>query len=225
MKKSLSILFAFAFTAILTSTSTAQLNGFSHHFGLSDSCWNVFLSQLPSGDSSIGAYLDSITSIDTQLDSLQKLIPTIKGKGVKDLQAKIKALKEAERDLWKKIHMILATNRAILVAVLDSCGNDVDTTVAPPDTTVIDSLTIGSLVPNPAAVNTLATLTYTITGDMNVTISIFDQGGNLVQTTDLGLQPAAMHSVILDLTGLAPGSYIVRVQAGGSMETIMLVIV
>jgi hypothetical protein len=224
MKKSLTFVFAFAFCAIFASTSTAQLNGFSHHFGLSDSCWNVFLSQLPGGDSSIGAYLDSITAIDTQLDSLQKLIHTIKGKGVKDLQAKIKALKEAERDLWKKIHMILAANRAILVAVLDSCGNEVDTT-APPDTTVIDSLTIGGLVPNPATVNTPTTLTYTITGDMHVSVGIFDQGGNLVQTTDLGTQTGGTHTASLDLTGLAPGSYIVRVQADGSVKTIMLVIV
>src|ERR1043165_5628611 len=205
MKKTF-ILFVLALCTISASISSAQLNGFNQHFGLSDSCWGVFLSQLPGGDSSLGAYLDSVTSLDSQIDSLQKLIPTLKGKGVKELQAKIKALRDAEKDLWKKIHSILNANRALLVKVIDSCGNEVDTT-APPDTTVVDSLTIGDLVPNPAAVNTTANLTYTIMTDKTVTIGIYDQSGNLVKSFDLGTQTGGTHTPALDLSGLSPGGY------------------
>jgi hypothetical protein len=98
MKKTF-IVFAIALCAILTSRSSAQLNGFNQHFGLSDSCWGVFLSQLPGGDSSLGAYLDSTTSLDSQIDSLQKLIPTLKGKSVKDLQQGSKHSKIQKRSL------------------------------------------------------------------------------------------------------------------------------
>ena len=229
MKQLKLTLLLFVCSALFSSTSFARSNEVEH-FGLSDSCWQVFLSQLDNGDSSLGDYMDSLSKLDGQIDSLMKLIPELKGKGVKQLQKRIIAMRKASHDLKKAINDILKENIDLLIDVRETCGQDTtvdDTTVddTTNDTTSVDSLVIGLLNPNPATSGGSVNLPVTLVATMDVTVELYDQSSaTLVRTYTFAAMPSGTTTVSLDLTGVPAGSYVVRVRAGTSSETANLLI-
>jgi hypothetical protein len=235
----------YAFLALLLSVSFASTSfahekefekehegEFNHHHGLSDSCWNVFLSQLSAEDSAtVQSYLDSIAKNDTTIDSLRRLIPMTKGKGkaVKMLQAEIKALHKTNMALSKRIHAIIDANEELFEMVAEHCGQDTteigdttnvgDTTGSPHD-----SLIVKRLAPNPITVNGTMNLTIELGTPLNVTVTISDLNGNLVKSFALGTLPSGSQTIPLDLTGIPPGNYLVMIQAGSSVSTWLILI-
>lgn len=227
----------YAFLALLlsvsfASTSFAHEKEFDHHHGLSDSCWNVFLSQLSAEDSAtVRNYLDSIAKNDAMIDSLHRLIPMTKGKGkaVKMLQAEIKALHKTNIALSKRVHAIIDANEELFEMVAEHCGRDTteigdttnvgDTTGSPHD-----SLIVKRLAPNPINLNGTMSLVIELAVPMDVTVTINDLNGNVVKTFTLGTLPSGTQTIPLDLTGIPPGNYFVRIQAGATISTWLILI-
>jgi hypothetical protein len=71
--------------------------------------------------------------------------------------------------------------------------------------------TTGSLkvVPNPATDK--ATVFYTLGDQKNVTLTLFDLTGRLIMQRTLGSQGQGDHSVVVDLSGLNSGTYVLKV--------------
>jgi hypothetical protein len=198
-----------------------------NHFGLSDSCWQVFLSQLSGSDSSLGDYYDSLGTLDAQIDSMMKLIPGLRGKAVQTLQKQIIALRKQRNELRKQTHKILAMNMALLIDVQEHCGQDTtvtDTTDTTGGGGGIDSLTIG-LNPNPLILGGSVNLSFTLAAPANVTVNVYSQTtATLVQSFSYPGLPAGPQNLLLNLGALPSGSYLIEVQTGTSVGTATLMI-
>src|SRR5579872_5068254 len=143
------------------------------HFDLSDSCWKVFLSELPADTAQMltGA-IEGIKDAEAVIDSLQKdyraarrakdtiLMRTIRGQ-INDVTEKI-------RDDRKTIDTIIDAYHKLLVEVRRDCDHDGRKGTI--------GLRVTPIIPNPAT--TSAHFSYTINADEDVLIQIFDQGGN-----------------------------------------------
>src|SRR5688572_31921902 len=120
MKQLTRIALLFLFATMFTSAASARWT--DNQFGLSDSCWQVFLSQLSGGDSAFGGLYESAGTLDTQIDSMMKLLPALRGKAVKNLQKQIIALRKQRIALHKQLKSILKANIALLLDVRENCG-------------------------------------------------------------------------------------------------------
>ena len=83
------------------------------------------------------------------------------------------------------------------------------------------------IIPNPVTVGTTsASFTYTLgTAPADVTVTITDMLGNVVKTPFTGnVTATTAQTVQLDLSGLQPGMYIVRLQAGTAIQSQKLMI-
>ena len=96
--------------------------------------------------------------------------------------------------------------------------------------TVIDTeddpnatLTVEPIRPNPA-VNE-ATVSFELATPSAVVVSVFDALGREVRRRDLGTRIAGADAVALDTRGLAPGVYVVRLEAGDAHRTRRLTVV
>lgn len=232
MKQLTRIGILFFLATLFTSASSAKWT--DNQFGLSDSCWQVFLAQLSGDDSSFGDLYESAGTIDTQIDSMMKLLPGLRGKAVKNLQKQIIALRKQRIAVHKQLKSILKANVGLLLDIRKHCGRDTtitDTTDTTggggPDTTGgggPDTVTIG-LNPNPVLVGGSTNLTFTLAAPANVTVNVFSQTtATLVQTFSFPGLPAGPQALLLNLSSLPPGSYLIQVQAGTSVGTATLLI-
>jgi hypothetical protein len=218
-----------AIVAFASGISNAQRGpkgaggGFTHwefrHFGLSDSCWQVFLDRLPADTAKMltGA-IDNIKDLRTRIDTLQHELR--RAREDKDtalahaLRDSIRDLAEQVRDDFETIRDIVKAYHDVLADVRKNCdsdhkGGNIGLKVTP-------------IIPNPAT--TKAHFSYTINAEENVDITISDQLGNIVKNVFDGPADTGEHDVELDLNGLKPGMYLVRIQAGPDINTIKLMI-
>lgn len=79
------------------------------------------------------------------------------------------------------------------------------------------------VVPNPARGRTRLTLRLDAPAD--VSVDLVDSLGRIVRRVAAGPRPAGASSVALDVSGLAPGIYAVRLRAGASEATRLLAVV
>jgi hypothetical protein len=189
------------------------------HFGLSDSCWKVFLSGLPadSAQTLVKAF-DGSRDAEQMIDSLRKAYSAArKAKDTALMRAILEKIKD-ERDQIRDDRLItdriIDEYHSLLIQVRKECDNDGRKSTI--------GLRVTPIVPNPAT--TKAHFSYTINADENVLIQIFDQSGNMVKTVFDGPADQGEHDVNLDLSGLKSGIYLVRIQAGPDVNTIKLVI-
>ena len=191
-----------------------------HHFGLSDSCWRVFLSDLPNDVAgTLTGAIEQVKDIKAKLDTLRdSLRAERKEKDTAEVRAiwdKIKDLTAKGRDDHKIIDDIIAKYKELLIKVRRECnpdkkGGNVGLKVTP-------------IMPNPAT--TRAHFTYTINAEEEVQITISDQMGNIVKKVFDGHSEIGEHLVELDLNGLKTGMYLLRIQAGPDINTLKLAIV
>jgi hypothetical protein len=86
------------------------------------------------------------------------------------------------------------------------------------------SSAIANINPNPAS--DVATLTYNVTDNTNVSISIYDVRGNKVLDIVAGeYTTAGIHSLNFNVTNLSSGVYVIRMQAGASFAVKEFVVV
>jgi hypothetical protein len=218
--------------ALISGTSFAQRGPekgrhkpVPHHgefwqFGLSDSCWKVFLGELPADTAKmLTDTIENVKDIRVRIDSLLKELRDEREDGdtaaVDSLKDKIKYLAEKRLDDIKVISEIIRKYHDVLADVRKTCdsdhkGGNIGLKVTP-------------IVPNPAT--TKAHFSYTINAEENVDITISDQLGNIVKHVFDGQADAGEHDIELDLNGLKPGMYLVRIQAGPDINTIKLMIV
>jgi hypothetical protein len=202
------------------------------HFGLSDSCWNIFLTQISASDAAgLAADQKIIADNQTQIDSLIKQLRSIKGNlkdstvraEMKALLMQINTLEKASNAAQKDYGTIIKNNMTALQAVRQGCGRPIHKGGAGDPT---NGLQIGAIVPNPAPVGSTANLTITLAADEPVTITIgsaIAMGAPAKQIFN-GTLTAGTHTQSLDLTGLKAGVYMVTVQAGNDMAMTKLVI-
>lgn len=190
-----------------------------HHFGLSDSCWRVFLSELPADVAgTLSGAIDQVKDIKAKLDTLRdSLRAERKEKDTAEVRAildKIRDLVGKGRDDHKIIDDIIAKYKELLIKVRRECDRDHKGGSV--------GLKVTPIVPNPAT--TKAHFSYTINAAEEVQITISDQMGNVVKKVFDGQVEVGEHNVELDLNGLKPGMYLLRIQAGPDVNTIKLAI-
>ncbi|MFZ1730283.1 MAG: T9SS type A sorting domain-containing protein [Bacteroidota bacterium] len=76
--------------------------------------------------------------------------------------------------------------------------------------------------PNPASES--ATINYVLRKAMAVDLELYNQLGERVAEIGNGFEPAGVHSMHFDMSGLAPGTYFVRLSSAGSYVTKPLLI-
>ncbi len=203
------------------------------HFGLADSCWKIFLTQISADDAAkLAADQKTITDNQAQIDAIFKQIRALKGNAkdsatrvqIKGLLDQIKSLMKASGDAEKDYASIIRKNNAILQSIRKDCGRPIHkgTTGDP-----ANGLTVSEITPNPSVNGTPVSITITLTADAPVTISISSATaaqGPPAKVVFNGLLMAGAHIEVLDLTGLKPGVYLVTVQSGSQQETKKLVI-
>ncbi len=89
-----------------------------------------------------------------------------------------------------------------------------------PDTSAETTLPAGfsvTLYPNPA--RETATVRFSLAAPSPVTVRVFDARGRAVATHEAGVRGAGNHTLSLSTHGLASGTYIVRLDAGGVSAT------
>jgi hypothetical protein len=74
--------------------------------------------------------------------------------------------------------------------------------------------------PNPFGSST--TLAYFLPADGSVTIALYDQSGRNVREYNQGEQNEGYHTLLIEGSGLTPGSYFCRITSGGNTQTIRL---
>jgi hypothetical protein len=77
--------------------------------------------------------------------------------------------------------------------------------------------------PNPVAGR--ATLSYSLPHNAPVSCIVYDVAGNTVLRMSAGTQPAGEHRQTWDATGMEPGVYFCKLQAGSSTSTVRLTLV
>ncbi len=190
-----------------------------HHFGLSDSCWRVFLSDLP--EDVAGTLTGAIEQIKDIKANIQTLRDSLRAERKEKDTAEVRAIWNKIRDLVAKgrddnklIDDIIRKYHELLVKVRRECDSDRKGGSV--------GLKVSPIMPNPAT--TKAHFSYTINAEENVMITISDQMGNVVKKVFDGQAEVGEHAVELDLNGLKPGMYLLRIQAGPDINTLKLMI-
>jgi hypothetical protein len=91
---------------------------------------------------------------------------------------------------------------------------------------VEESITIlaeNAIAPNPVSTSTVR-LTYALTRESSVTLSLYDALGNQVFTSDEGLQAIGNHSTTMNVASLPNGTYTARIFASNSVSTTRFVV-
>ncbi len=79
------------------------------------------------------------------------------------------------------------------------------------------SFALAEAQPNPF--NPATSLSYTLPTSSNVTLRVFNPGGQLVRTLAQGPMPRGVHSVLFDASRLASGLYLCRLESNGQAVT------
>ncbi|HYM21446.1 MAG TPA: T9SS type A sorting domain-containing protein [Candidatus Kapabacteria bacterium] len=192
--------------------------------GLSDSCWNVFLSEINSDTATmLKNDLAQIAANRALMDTLMKQARAAwKAKDTAALRAikvQLGTLGKQNQADWKEIGSILHQYKSILIQVHQACDQDKHHKGPGDGGPAGGAFKMTPVVPNPVATNGQASFTYTIAADSAgtqtpVNITIADAMGNTVKTVFTGTVSAGTYTVQLDLSGLTRGVYILRVQVG-----------
>ncbi|MEI8133747.1 MAG: T9SS type A sorting domain-containing protein [bacterium] len=196
------------------------------HFGLGDSCWNVFLSQLSAADAaSLAADQLRLRTNGAQIDSLLRLIRTFKGSRdssvrtqIKAIRAQVDALKQASNAAFKDYASIIRNNAALLESVRKDCAGKPRSAGGGGATPLF---TASEIVPNPTAVGGSAKITLTMAeaGDVAITVSNATAMGAPAMEIFKGNIPAGSQEVPLMSRGLSAGVYMVTIQGGNTVVT------
>ena len=202
------------------------------HFGLSDSCWNIFLTQISPADAAqLAADQKTISDNQAQIEALIKQIRALKGTKdsvtrakIKSLMDQINGLMKANGAAMKDYASVIKKNDAILQSIRKDCGRHVHKG-SPGDPT--NGLTVTDIVPNPATAGSMPTVNITLTADAAVTITLSSATaaqGPPAKVLFNGTLTAGTHTQTLDLSGSAAGIYLVNITSGNQMVTKKLVI-
>src|SRR5579872_3486052 len=148
------------------------------HFGLSDSCWNIFLTQISTTDAAgLAADQKTIADNEAQIDTLEKQIHNLLKNGggkdstvrneVKALLAQIQTLRKASEAAAKDYASIIKANQTILQSIRQDCGRIKHKGNAGDPG---NGLTVTNIVPNPATVGGTISMTIGLTSDAEVNI-------------------------------------------------------
>lgn len=228
-------------------------------FGLSDSCFQVFLTLIPADQAAtLQDNMAKMKDIQDQLNTLRtqfkEAVKAHDSAAIHEINAKLKDLWSQSGALKKAIDGIVRGNQAILMQVRKDCmgfvlkgpgkdpgnGGGKDTT-RKDDTTGHHKgepgggdpnkteLKTTPITPNPVTVGATASFSYTTVANAagtqtEVNITISDAMGTLVKNVFAGAVDAGDHLVTLDLSGLTPGVYILRIQAGNAVASQKLLI-
>lgn len=226
-------------------------------FGLSDSCFQVFLTLIPADQAAtLQDDMAKMKDIQTQLNDLRTqfkaAVKAHDSAAIHEINAKLKDLWSQAGALKKAIETIIRANQAILMQVRKDCmgfvlkgpdkdhGNGGGKDTIRKDTTHHKgepgggdpnktSLKTTPVTPNPVTVGATASFSYTTVANAagtqtEVNITISDAMGTLVKNVFAGAVDAGDHLVTLDLSGLTPGVYILRIQAGNAVVSQKLLI-
>ena len=189
------------------------------HRGLTDSCWQFFLSQLPPDTARIlVSKIEEIKDIKLKIDTLLKDLR--RARAAKDTAAArriweaIKELSMKGREDHHVVESIFDKYHELIERVRKECGEKHRTTTV--------EMKVTPLVPNPATTTTQCT--YTLSAAANVMITISDQMGKVVKDVFSGQGNQGENLVNFDLSGMQAGIYLVRIQAENAVSTQKLVI-
>jgi len=204
------------------------------HFGLSDSCWNIFLSQISTTDAAgLAADEKTIETNEAQIDTLERKIHDLLKNGggkdstirneVKALLAQIQTLRKATLDAAKDYAAIIKKNEAILQSIRQDCGRVKHKGNAGDPG---NGLTVTDIVPNPASVGGSISFTIGLTSDAEVEIfaSLIGPQGPPSMLIFNGKLPAGSTPETIALGRLGAGAYLITIQSGNSSVQKKLVI-
>ena len=189
------------------------------HFGLRESCWNAFLSELQTDTAQkLNSTISSIRATRGKIDSLHKDYHAAMLAGDTTLGrltwVRITDLFGTIDNDWKMVKPTIRQNRDRITRLRHDCPATAENSVT--------GLVITPVIPNPSTAN--ASFSYTLNSTGNVLIQISDQRGNVVKTVFNGSSDAGKHDIRLDLGGLRSGAYLLRLQAGSDVNTEKFVI-
>lgn len=192
-------------------------------FGLSDSCWNIFLAGISTSDAGLlAADQKTISANEVLIDTLMMQIRTLLKGGAKDsatraaikgLLAQIHSIEESSDSAQRNYALVIKANDSLLQSVRQNCGRTTHHgTAGGPG----NGLSVSDIVPNPATANGTASITVTLTSDADVIIFIssataFGPPAKLIFN---GMLTAGSNVETLNLSGLGTGAYIVTIQSG-----------
>jgi len=196
------------------------------HFGLSDSCWNIFLSKISASDAAgLAADQKTIADNEAQIDTLERQIHNLlKAGGGKDstvrnevraLLAQIQILRKATEAAAKDYASIIKANESILQSIRKDCGRPAHKGSAGDPG---NGLTATNIVPNPASVGGSISLTIGLTSDAEVNIfaSLIGPQGPPAMLLFNGRLPAGSTPETIALGHLGAGAYMITIQSGNT---------
>ncbi len=195
-------------------------------FGLSDSCWLVFLQNIPADSARIlVADLDSLRSVEASTKNLEGLLRRARQAkdtaAVKRITAALRGNRQTSKDLRKEIIFIVRSHQSIFIRVKNACmGEPPPHKGTPGNGDPQTELKMTPITPNPVLSGGTAAFSYSLPPNsantqVNVLIVISDAMGNVVKNVFSGAVDASSEQKVqLDISGLKSGVYIIRVQAG-----------
>ncbi len=205
-------------------------------FGLSDSCWLVFLQNIPADSARILVNdLDSLRSVEASTKNLEGLLRRARQakdtSAIKRITAALRSNRQTSQELRKEIIFIVRSHQSIFVRVKKACMGDVPPHKGTPGNGDPQTeLKMTPVTPNPVLNGGTAAFSYSLPPNsantqVNVVINIYDAMGNIVKDVFSGAVDAGtQQNVQLDLSGLKSGVYILRVQAGNMVGSQKIII-
>lgn len=157
----------------------------------------------------------------------QKMLPNGNGTAVTALAAGSKQTLALSYDFPATAKVEEMDDLGVVIFVQDNTGKSIlQSAYAVKQTNSVPYVEDGNgvvgLYPNPAKES--AQLKYSINGDKQVNIELFDLSGNSVYTADRGVLSTGYYNENFNLTSLANGQYFVRLNIGGRMFTDVITI-
>jgi hypothetical protein len=203
--------------------------GNPHQLNLSDSCWRVFLSQIPEDSAAmltqaIDCLKNNKAAFDALWLELRAAHQAHDSAKVAELRVQLAELRAQRAECSKVVKNILRQYRNLIARIRKECDNPRRDSIGHKGPGII-GVKVGAITPNPVPTGqATAELAYGLKVDAQVVITISDQLGNVVKEVFTGDLAAGPQTQSLDLTGLTAGSYFVRVQAGAGVGTVRLII-
>src|SRR5688572_5540185 len=172
--------------------------GNPHHLNLNDSCWQVFLSQIPADSAAmLTAAIDCLKNSKAEFDALwlelRAAHSTRDTAKIAELRAKLAELRAQRRECDKVVKTILRQYRYMISRIRKECDNPRRDSVGHKERPAVD-VKVGHIVPNPVPTGqTTAELSFGIRVDAPVIITINDQLGNVMKEVFNGNLTAGPH--------------------------------
>lgn len=198
-----------------------------------DSCRRVLMSQLSSEDAEqLAALVAAHTRIANEIMDLRTQLREARAAGDTALFRRLSLeLREAfhqQGRAYNALNELLRNNARLALTVMKECGKR-------PGRPEHDGKKRGNtdkqpefgamIVPNPVTAETAAStvVVLKLSAEAKVSIVLSDAAGVVIKTFD-GTYAAGATKIPLDLSGLAPGPYHVRVQVGEKIQTLKVLI-